>query len=201
MAESVDMAIEMLNETEIRPGCKITVSQAEFQQKGEDYVPRKKQKVDKLELLRIKAEQERQLAWDDDLRVHEVGLHIIILEHIYTEEELKANLDRVDFFFEELELELRSEIEVSIGPIEKIQFFKDNPRGIVKIRFASALHAEECIKVMNGRFFDGREIKGYYWDGKTDYRIVRETEDELSKRIDDFGQWLEKQENEEEEQQ
>jgi hypothetical protein len=47
-------------------------------------VPRKKQKVDKLEMLRIKAEQERQLAWDDDLHIHEMGLRIVILEGIYT---------------------------------------------------------------------------------------------------------------------
>ena len=52
------MAIDMLNETEIKPGFKISVEQAEFQQKGGDYVPKKKQKVDKLELMRIKAEQE-----------------------------------------------------------------------------------------------------------------------------------------------
>ena len=56
MIESVEMAIDMLNETDIRPGCRITVKQAEFQQKGGDYVPRQKQKVDKLEKLRIKAE-------------------------------------------------------------------------------------------------------------------------------------------------
>ena len=31
MEESVDMAIEMLNETEIRPGYSISVEQAEFQ--------------------------------------------------------------------------------------------------------------------------------------------------------------------------
>lgn len=43
MPESVEMAIEMLNETEFRSGGgKISVEQAEFQQKGGDYVPRKK---------------------------------------------------------------------------------------------------------------------------------------------------------------
>ena len=67
MLESVDMAIDMLNESDIREGYKITVQLAEFQQKGEDYVPKKKQKVDKVDALRIKAEQERQLAWEDDL--------------------------------------------------------------------------------------------------------------------------------------
>ncbi len=67
MLESVDMAIDMLNESDIREGYKITVQLAEFQQKGQDYVPKKKQKVDKVDALRIKAEQERQLAWEDDL--------------------------------------------------------------------------------------------------------------------------------------
>ena len=61
----------------------------------------------------------------------------------------------------------------------------------MKVKFESALHAEECIKVMNGRFFDGRTIKAQFWDGKTDYRIVRESAEDLNKRIDDFGKWLE----------
>ena len=51
---------------------------------------------------------------------------------------------------------------------------------------------------MSGRFFDGRVIKAAFWDGKTDYRIVRETADELNQRIDDFGRWLEGQEGNEE---
>ena len=75
---------------------------------------------------------------------------------MYTQDELAENFDRVDYFLEELEIELRGEIESTIGPIEKVQFFKENPLGIVKIRFVSSLHADECIKVMDGRFFDGR---------------------------------------------
>lgn len=55
----------------------------------------------------------------------------------------------------------------------------------------SALHAEECIKLMNGRFFDGREINCHYWDGKTDYRVIRENREQEQKRIDEFGNWLE----------
>jgi len=71
-----------------------------------------------------------------------------------------------------------------------MEFFKNNPKGIVKIKFASALHAEECIKSMNGRFFDGREIVSYFWDGKTDFRLVKESAEEQEKRINDFGDWL-----------
>lgn len=145
-------------------------------------------------MMRIKAEQERNLAWDDDLQIHEKGLRIIVLDQVYTPEEVQANNDNIDYFFEELELEMKGEIEATIGPVEKMQFFKENPNGIIKLRFASALHADECIKLMNGRFFDGRQITAKFWDGKNDYRIVKETDEEINRRVDDFGQWLETQE-------
>ncbi len=50
---------------------------------------------------------------------------------------------------------------------------------------------------MNGRFFDGRTLKAEYWDGKTDYRVIRESKEELEKRIDDFGKWLDGEEEQE----
>ena len=53
------------------------------------------------------------------------------------------------------------------------------------------MHASECLKLMSGRFFDGRPIKAEFWDGKTDYRVVRESAEELNQRIDEFGRWLE----------
>ena len=43
---------------------------------------------------------------------------------------------------------------------------------------------------MNNRYFDKRQLKCYLWDGKTDYRIIQETQEELDKRINEFGQWL-----------
>ena len=62
-------------------------------------MPKKKQKVDKVELLRIKAEQDRQLAWEDDLHtMHEKGLRIVILEGMYTEEEVLSSRGQVESF-------------------------------------------------------------------------------------------------------
>jgi len=113
--------------------------------------------------------------------MHEKGLRIVILQGMYTEDEVLSNRGHEDAFFKELEDELCGEIESSIGPVERMQFFPENSsQGIVKIKFESGLHAEECIKVMNGRFFDGREIKATFWDGKTDYRVIRETAEELN---------------------
>ena len=41
---------------------------------------------------------------------------------------------------------------------------------MIKLKFLSALDAEQCIETMNGRFFDGRKIVAVYWDGKEDYK-------------------------------
>eukprot|EP00347_Sterkiella_histriomuscorum_P022714 403337435 len=195
MVESVDMAIDMLNDTEFKPGYKISVQMAEFQQKGDQYIPRKIQKIDPLEKLRIKAEQERQLGWDDDMHIHEIGLKIVILEGMFTQEEVEAAVQsgREEQFFQELEQDVRFEIEQNIGAIDKMHVFRENPAGAIKIRFFSAVNAEECIKAMNGRFFDMRQIKCYFWDGKTDFRVIRETQEDFGKRVDEFGAWLEQQ--------
>jgi len=86
--ESVEMAIEWLSDSEIRPGYKVHVEAAVFEQKGETYVPKEAHKLDKIEKLRIKAEHERQMAWDEE-ELHEVGLKIVILEGFYTLEEME----------------------------------------------------------------------------------------------------------------
>ena len=53
-------------------------------------MPKKRQKLDKVEQMRIKAEQQRQFAWEED-ELHEIGLKIIILEGLYTLDEVRQN--------------------------------------------------------------------------------------------------------------
>ena len=47
---------------------------------------------------------------------------------------------------------------------------------------------------MSGRVFDGREIEADYWDGHTDYKKIKETDEEYEARRGEFGDWLENQE-------
>ena len=94
-------------------------------------------------------------------------------------------------FFRELEEELKIEIEQKVGSVAKIEFFKENPDCVCKIRFLSSLHAEECLNLMHGRYFDTRQLECFYWDGKTDYKVVRESKDTVNQRISEFGDWLE----------
>jgi len=47
---------------------------------------------------------------------------------------------------------------------------------------------------MNDRWFDERQLKCFYWDGKTDYKLIRESDEALNERINEFGDWLSGQE-------
>jgi len=51
---------------------------------------------------------------------------------------------------------------------------------------------------MNGRFFAQRQLVAEWYDGITDYR-VRENEEEQKSRLDAFGDWLENQSSDSEE--
>jgi HIV Tat-specific factor 1 len=88
-------------------------------------------------------------------------------------------------------LAVKDECETKLGKVKKITVHEFNPEGVVQIKFEEAKAAEECIKLMNGRFFGGRELECFYWDGKTNYRMTRETLEQQNKRIDNFGEWLE----------
>ena len=62
--ESVELAKEILDQREIKPGFKIGIEQARFEQKG-DYIPRKKIEVDKINLIKQRTDQEKLLSWNE----------------------------------------------------------------------------------------------------------------------------------------
>lgn len=79
------------------------------------------------------------------------GLKIVVLRYFYTLEELQPNKEQV---LKEITQELEVELLQKIAKPRKIELFENNPKGVAKIKFSSSEEAEECIKLMNGRFFD-----------------------------------------------
>ena len=63
-------------------------------------------------------------------------------------------------------------IEQEIGSIKKLQIYKENPLGIVRVKFNESSDAEKCIKIINNRMYNGRTVKCYYYDGKTNYNKI-----------------------------
>lgn len=50
-----------------------------------------------------------------------------------------------------------------LGAIERLRIFGGNSEGVISIRFKTEDAAAECIKVMNGRFFGGRQVVAHMY--------------------------------------
>lgn len=70
--------------------------------------------------------------------------------------------------------------------------YKGNPEGVVSIKFAAGEAADKCVELMEGRFFAGRRLAAFKWDGYTDYNMkLQETEEQQAARLEAFGRELE----------
>lgn len=138
--ESVLISIDLLNKTEIRPGFKIRIEPAKFEQKG-NYKERSAIKIDDIARKKLEADKERLLGWNED--DEEKGLKIIVLKNMFNPQEL---IDDPNFRID-LELDIVEECENSFGKIDKLQIFEDNQDGIIKIKFKNPVAAEKTIEV------------------------------------------------------
>jgi RNA recognition motif-containing protein len=80
--ESVSMAVDLFNQTEIRLGYRIGIESAKFEQKGESYKKREAYKIDELQRYKMKTDVERMLGWNED-EDNEKGLKIVILKNMF----------------------------------------------------------------------------------------------------------------------
>lgn len=71
-------------------------------------------------------------------------------------------------FSDELEGDIATECG-KCGQIEKITVFSKNPLGVVIVKFSTSYASQECVELMDGRFFGGKKLRCYFWDGTTDY--------------------------------
>ncbi len=184
--DSVEIAMTMLSGKDIRTGCPITLERAQFEQKGE-YKKREKKAIDELAKIKFKASMEKMLGWGDDDDLAE-GLRIVILKNMFGPEDTTE--EGREEFFKLLEQDIRLDFEEKFGPIKQIKIFEDHPEGVVQIKFEKAPDAEKCLKLVHNRYYNGRQVDCFYWDGKTNYKVFQESAEDQEKRIDEFGKWL-----------
>ena len=75
----------------------------------------------------------------------------------------------------------------------QIRVCQYHPEGVVSIKFKRDDAAQECLKVMNGRFFGGRQLTAELWDGTTNYNVRKpqESEEEQAARLARFAAEIE----------
>jgi len=174
---AVASAFEILHEADFRPPtkCIVKLHLPEYEKKDNGNKRRRLSKKQK------KWDQEKEeLGWEEKEQVHVIVKGMFDINDPAT---LHYN------FYENLKKEVQIEFE-KMGPVASIKVFDRNPDGVVAVKYTNEHSANRCISVMNGRFFDKRQLHASFYDGFTNY-FVEETEQELEKRDELWNQWLE----------
>lgn len=181
---SVDLAIQILDGTPLRPGGKIpmSVAKAKFEQKGDRFVPKN---VDKKKKKKLQQQERKMLGWGgrDDAKL--LIPATVILRYMFTPAELRAD--------ESLQTELEEDVHgecSKIGAVDSVKVCANHPQGVILVKFKDRKDAQTCIEKMNGRWFGGRQIHASEDDGSVNHALVRDLQEEAD-RLEQFGAELE----------
>lgn len=208
-AESVSLAIQLLDDTSLRGDAQLmSVAKASFEYKKDKPTPSAKEDrgshVD--QAIKQKGSQRAAMLksklsdWDDEdvKEVHRANKFdkIVILKGMFSLHELESD----PTLLLDLKEDVREEC-TRLGEVTNVVLYDKEVDGIMSIRFKDQEDAQACIKLMNGRFFAGRQIVAEIFDGKRRYKKsgkhtddvgedgeVDQTEEE---RLANFGSWLE----------
>ncbi|CAE7204920.1 unnamed protein product [Rhizoctonia solani] len=209
--ESVDLAVTLLDDAELRlgeMGTRMKVQRAEYGHKaGEgEHAPvetvGQKRPVDKKKASKRIGNMEKKLAgWDSD---DELGLsepkintsRVVVLKHMFTKEELAEDAT----LLLDLKEDVRDECS-TLGEVTNVVLYDEEEDGVMTVKFKDPVSAKACILKMNGRFFAGRKVIAEFFDGKQRYHKsghdasqanAEGDDDEQAerKRLDDFAEWL-----------
>ncbi|XP_047034208.1 HIV Tat-specific factor 1 [Helicoverpa zea] len=190
--ESVDLGLKLLDGSDLK-GNKIKVERASFQMKG-DYNPAlKPKKKKKKELEKIKKMQQKLFDWRPEKFIGERSKHerIVIVKNLFHPTDFDKDVQLILDFQQDLREEA-----AKCGEVRKVVIYDRHPEGVAQITMKEPEMADAVVALMNGRYFDKRQITAEIWDGRTKYRIA-ETDSEISKRINKWDQFLEGKEGEE----
>ncbi|EXJ82145.1 hypothetical protein A1O1_08214 [Capronia coronata CBS 617.96] len=206
--ESVALAIQMLDDTDFRFGTegpmgKMKVQAADFSHKKpqeESQQPVKPSKKDQKKLMKRTQKMIGKLTdWDDDdpQTLQATGSRwdkVVILKHMFTLKELEEDPAAML----EIKEDIREECS-KLGEVTNVVLFDKEEDGVASVRFSNAEAAAACVSLMNGRWFDERQLEAYISTGNEKFKRssdkttgLDEDEDENEGgRLDKFGSWLE----------
>ncbi|KAK9376622.1 uncharacterized protein V1513DRAFT_439222 [Lipomyces chichibuensis] len=213
-AESVALAVDMLDESRIRVDGKrivdgheveienpvIRVQPADMGYKVEKEAQPMQQRTarEKREILKSVQRLNNKLTdWDDDDAEQQSTTNkrwnkIVILKHVFTLQELEEDLTAA--------LDIKEDIRdgcEEIGPVTNVVLYDLEPDGVMSIKFRNEDDALDCASKMDGRYFSGRQLEASIYDGRVRYRKSgkKHGDDDDDKveedRLARFGEWLE----------
>ena len=209
--ESVHLACTILDESQLRPGVFIRVQGAQPQtvktgEAGDNTVigggVKREGKIDKETWKRQMMLMKKKLAWFDE-EEEEVGRlaavtaskdktsRVVILRNVYDKQRLIEN----PALLLELKQDLVEECSKRIGAVT-VQVLDDYEDGRCSLKFKEQAQADACIRLMNGRRYEGRKLVAESYDGSFPLTLGSKNRNDADAeaRLERFGQWLEEQE-------
>ena len=196
---SISLAFTLLDRAEIKPGHAVKVTEATFDPPPpSSAAPPPKTKV---QLTLAKRRRENALSWVGDDSTFSsplppsvptstaLGLRIVVLKRVFSPSEVATALN-ADAFFDDLCSDVGEELERTCGEVDKMTVYEHSEEGVLIVKFKAVEGAERCMERMKGRWYGGRQLQVEWFDG-TDYSH-KETEEETKRRLDRFGEELEK---------
>ncbi|KAK1823976.1 hypothetical protein LTR12_001509 [Friedmanniomyces endolithicus] len=211
--ESVQLAINMLDESDFRLGQQLPTGQMRVHAADASFKSQKDQPLktdeakkkgttanrDRQKVIQKTQEMNNRLAdWDDDdpQALPETSSRwdkVVILSKMFTLAELSTDPHAISDIIEDV----REECE-KLGQIANITLFDLEAEGVVTVRFTDARAAAACVKVFGGRWFDKRQIMARTADGSERFRKtkgkkggVKEGVEEEAERLEAFSRSIE----------
>lgn len=193
--ESVELALQLLDDTIIRGGYRVHLQMAEFHLKG-SFDPSKKPKMlSKKEKSKIQKDQSKLLDWK--LARAEKAIkktdRVIIFKNMFHPQDFVEDAVLITEIRDDLQKECGK-----FGPVKKVIVFDRHPDGVCSVAFKEHEPVDKCLQAMNNRWFAERQIQAEVWDGMTDYQI-EETDREREERLKEWEKFLEEKDDEEKE--
>jgi len=183
---SVELALALLDGSDIRPGKPVKVEKAKFEQKGAEYVAWKPSKKKKKKVKNGAPSQKDDLGWNDYRT--DAGGRVLIIKNVFDQKHAKT----IEGFHDDLKEDMEAECTKKGGQVEKVTVFPEHPEGVIAVKFKMPESAEKMRMVMDGRWFSQRQLSAELFDGKTDYTlgVKRESIEDQEARLENFGDWL-----------
>ncbi|KZT57743.1 hypothetical protein CALCODRAFT_469346 [Calocera cornea HHB12733] len=205
--ESVPLAINMLDEAELRIGEGGSMSVQLPDYDSDKWKNRKEHKserrvVDKAKVSRRLKKMDRKIAeWDDEdgfgpqlerepPAPPATQPRVVVLKHMFTLDELAQDPS----LLLDLKEDVREECE-ALGHVTNVVLYDKEPDGVMTVKFRDPVSAQACILKMNGRYFDKRRIVAELYKGGQRFKrsgddLSEEVDDAEKQRLDEFAAWL-----------
>jgi HIV Tat-specific factor 1 len=186
--ESVELCIQMMDGLILKPGTEpIRVEKAQFH-KAEKKEKKELSELERKTLKRRKKLMDEMNGWNDE--INPKWIRTMVLKRVFTLEELQEEPECGQDIIEDIQEECAKH-----GLVESVILFDKESDGIVMVKFAEVKSCDECIEVMNGRFFGGRQLVAARYNGE----YYERSKEEDRKRVNQEGDHQEKERFKEEE--